>query len=545
MKKFSPCRALLISATIWVGGCNSLTASDRPADEKAVPVGLPNGANKDAYCPPAKSGQVLEVVQVLQTWVVCKYVKTSLATGFQDVPYFSLAISINQGGSKVNSVDDVGFWGRLGGMLHQNVTSAVMTLKISSSNIPNPPEVPIFVITRASDGSSAPKTSSPASTALPQQMQVMPYSLAPPTQQWIVALGYKFSSEANDHIASTAIQISKQVLKVYPVGGAIASLAPEITHNDREKLDGYVSGLLSYSLDPPQVAYGMTTSEYTQIDSIVAILYDDVLSSPQKQVVAYATLTPRFVPSLYATRDVQGQLHFPGIAEYGRFIPELGGSTRDLFNKNHPDLSRMLENGSEEAFRQVCNSGAQDFASYRLASDTDAVYATWLVLMSSPAADSKNPNLCTTVVLDSMADLHLKPFPFQVIKGDSDPSQRKENVAISNLRTEQLSAAFAQPDVDVTPFFAEKVALVQHQNVLSGIAVDMPVAVDGSSLASSLKAGGGTRLHSYKHTGLSSSVVKATLSTAGGSYPVTIRWSDLNKDGQITSIDLGAKATRP
>jgi hypothetical protein len=524
--------------TCGLQGCASYSSNGNAA--KAAVATL-SAVNPVELCPGAQSGQTLQVMQTLQTWIICKYTRT-VAVDSQVYPYFSLAITVSQGDSPVNSVGDVGFWKRVGGLLHQKVTSAVVTLKIDDGVNSNPPEIPVFALTRASDGTSSPKTSSPAATALPQQMPVMPYTSAARTQQWAVTLGYKYSNEVNDHVASTAIQVAKQLLKANPVTGTVASLVPQIDQNDRKKLDSYVGQLFSYTQDPPPVAFSMSANDYAQVESIVAVVYDDVLTAPSKKVVAYIKLSPRFAPSLYASLDAQGQLHYPGIGEYGQFIPELGGSTRDLFNKYHPDLTSLLSQGNEAIFSQVCHSGPQDFASYHLEPDSDAVYATWLVLMSSPAADSKRSNgeMCSSVVLDSMASLHLRQFPFQVVDGDSLPAQRARNVAISNAKTAEVSSAVAQQNSDLTQYFAEKVTVVQHADVIDGIDLNTSVAVDGETLAGAIKAKGQGRLYKFSHTGLASPVVKATLSVASKSYPVTIRWSGLSDSDKIISMDIGS-----
>ncbi len=491
---------------------------------------------------PERSGLTHELIKATQNWLLCKYKPSNLPPREME-PYFSLALSVSQGDSPVNSIDDVGFWAKLVGPLHQTVTSAVVTLKIDDGTAANHPEIPIFSLTRSGDGASPAIPSSPGDTILPDGLSVMPFSSAGPTQNWTATISYKYSDAVNDHLASTAIQSAKQILKIYPViGGFASTIIDQENKADRNKMDQYISGLFSHPGQSPSLSLSLSANDYAQLDHVEAVMYDADLNSAKKKVVAYVMLTPRFISSLFTDKhDASGKPEYGGVGYAGRRIPELGNqSVIAIYAAKHGDLESGLANGQVDTFKQVCLNGLQQFTDLGLEPDTDAVYATWLVLTGSPAADKKveSDAMCPSIVLKTMAELGLAPFGFQGASGDTDPKQRQQNILASNSKTDAVATAVALQDANLAQYFAPRVIVTQTTNALNGIPIGSPVYVDASPLADAIKAKGTGNLSNYKHTNLASPVVQATLAIGERHYSVKIRWSGISDSDVITSMDI-------
>lgn len=527
--------ALPFATIALATGCSSLgKASDVPNHQPTVAAVAVNPCPPDSFLGAGdrKAGSPL--------WDICIYKRRSEAIDMSS-GYFSLSLSAELGDSPINKISDVGVWQRILGKIDQNVQSAVVTMRLGDgTDIDSSPVVPVIALARASDGNT------PPSAIIPDGEQIMPYtSLADGTDRWGLEIDYKFGTDNHDKVAGGIVSLGQKILTLYPVGGAVGALLPKVSEDDRKQLDNFVSSLRSYKLAPPPGRVFFQAQQWGEIDHLSVIFYDKPFGEADRREVVTLKVVPDHLASIYTRKVANGLPDYSKYrigASYGTNIRALAGSTKQVFQKVSPELAAQIQTADTSVFAKVCNEAPSLYASARMEADTDAVFATWLTLMNSPARTMKAPaGMCDGDFEARMDELRLPKFPYQLAPNDTDPAQRTKNLAQTKQNMDQLSAALGTASPSLDEHFADTVVVKQGEPVLPDVKSGEAQVLTAKQVADSLKAANAQSIHAYRFTGVASTVAPAMLQVNGKDVPIQLEWSGVGDSAKVTAVHVNAQ----
>ncbi|MDW3684507.1 hypothetical protein RA280_22715 [Cupriavidus sp. CV2] len=474
-----------------------------------------------------------------QLWDICVYKRTGEAID-SSAGYLSLNLSADPGDSPINKVSDVGAWRRAWGYIDRDIQSAVVTLKLGDSvSIGANPAIPVIALARASNGDLPPRA------AIPDGQQLMRYTLADDTARWGLEIDYKFGVDNQDHIASGIVSLGQKVLAVYPVGGVVGAMVPKISDEDRKQLDKFVGSLRSYRLAPPPSQLSFSPKQWREIDHLSVVFYDKPVGEPDRRTVVTLRISPDYLASVYTQKLSDGMPDYSQYktgASYGKYIGALAGTTEKVFGDLSNEMANQIKTNDASVFARVCNDAPARFASAHLEADTDAILATWLVLMNSPARTVRAPSgMCDASFEARMNDLKLAKFPYQLAPDDMNPAQRQKNLIQTTQNMNNLSAALVTASPNLDAHFADTVVVKQDRPVLPEVKSGEAQVLTATELAANLKAANAQSMHGYRYSGVASSVAPAKLKIDGKDVPVLVEWSGVGDTAKVTAIRIEPK----
>jgi len=541
-------RFSILFSMFLAGCCTPRPPSSNPATQEKVPSTVSD------LCASTADGADLEksLSRVTKFWTMCVYRRPVAASDASD--YFTLKLNITEGDSRLNSANNVEAWKKLQSNFDKTISTAALTLQMGdSTSIGNAPQAPIFLVRRSSDGKE------PAALMAKFGSNLVPYTnLSMPVAQWGFVMRYRLGETNVNTVPGTVLDLGQKLLSLYPVGGAVGAVLKEPSTELKNKANQFVSDLNSVGYAPQDAEFLIDRDDWKKISVIRLVFHDAPVEDKKRKSVAEVSLVPDFRISIYANKlSEDGRPDYQKVAGSGTFATSnsaLGGSTKEIFQKVEPELAAKLATSDASFFSEACMRGPAVFSgsSINLASNTDAVFATWLTLINSKSWVSKDVSCPVTV--EQFEKLGLTLFPAATTPSEQDPKERKASIGVAINKTIPVKTAVnkaasgkdAGDGSENLPetLFTSSILVRQEVDAIPGIPLKGIYAYTADEFFGKLKAAGATFVGKMYFDGKPSTVVKIALAVGERKFNSELQWESLEPEAKIKAFFITDEIVR-